>query len=184
MPKIPESFSNVYSFLTRRMLPTWSKLLQTQFSSTSTMQNKLLQACFNEIFSTQHISWKFCYLVPTLIRSCLSHRLPLGIGARHLCFTGSNLPANVIYLVFNISAISLFSTSSSTSLGAQNRCSEVNLGKQWTKIIHKVVKKHIKIPVSSHGKLTCKRRGSFTSEWEKNTNLPLFLMTPIFLRCF
>lgn len=92
--------------------------------------------CFKEIFSIQHRCWKLCNLVPTLIRSCLSHRVPPGMGARHLCFTGSNLPANVIYLVFNISVISLFSTSSSTSLGAQNRCSEVNLGKQQMKIIH------------------------------------------------
>lgn len=92
--------------------------------------------CFKEIFSIQHRSWNLCNLVPTLIRSCLSHRVPSGMGARHLCFTGSNLPANVIYLVFNISVISLFSTSSSTSLGAQNRCSDVNLGKQQMKIIH------------------------------------------------
>lgn len=92
--------------------------------------------CFKEIFSIEQRSCKCLNLVPTLIRSCLSHRVPSGMGARHLCFTGSNLPANVIYLVFNISVISLFSTSSSTSLGAQNRCSEVNLRKQQMKIIH------------------------------------------------
>lgn len=123
--------------------------------------------CF-KMFSIQHRSWKLCNLVPTLIRSCLSHKLPSGIGARHLCFTGSNLPANVIYLVFNISVISLFSTSSSTSQGAQNRCSEVNLGKKQMKIIHRqIIRKHKEMPLSTCAKITCERKRSFTSEFKK-----------------
>lgn len=47
------------------------------------------------------------------------------------------------------------------------------------KIIHKVVRKHIKMPGPSHGKLKCKRKGSFISESEKPRNLSLFLITPI-----
>lgn len=142
MPKKFDSSLNVYSFFTKKDVSLMKHISTMNFpnaSSTPLSYTYNVKEIFMDVlmrsfpYSTDLgscVTW--CL---TLIRSCLSHRVPSGIGARHLCFTGSNLPANVIYLVFNISVISLFSTSSSTSLGAQNRCSEVNLGKQQMKII-------------------------------------------------
>lgn len=58
----------------------------------------------------------------TFSRSWRSQSRPSGLGARHRCCTGSNLPAKVMWRLRSTSETSALSTSSSTSLGFQKRC--------------------------------------------------------------
>ena len=60
-------------------------------------------------------------------RSWRSQSLPLGLRARHLCCTGSNVPEKVMCRLWSISETWALSTSSSTSLGFQKRCWESDL---------------------------------------------------------
>lgn len=63
----------------------------------------------------------------TFSRSWRSQSRPSGLGARHRCCTGSNRPAKVMRRLRSVSETSALSTSSSTSLGFQKRCSESDL---------------------------------------------------------
>lgn len=77
----------------------------------------------------QSVSCSYAVALLTFTLSWRSHIEPSGIGALHLCSTGLNFPANVMYLDFISAESSLFSTSSSTSWGTQNWCCDVCLKK-------------------------------------------------------
>lgn len=88
----------------------------------------MLTKCSNILRLQHSCVHSYVSLCLTLTRSWRSHNEPLGIGALHLCSTGWKRPAKVMHLDFICADSSLFSTSSSTSLGTQNWCWEEYLG--------------------------------------------------------